>query len=121
MSNDFWRLSATELARAYREDGVSPVAVLASIGERGAAVNRLLNALVTVDPTVHAQAEESERRLRAGSPRSPLEGVPVATLGEYLSAFQETKPGAIVTLTILRGSEKTKVKVTLGERPTPQG
>ncbi len=48
-----------------------------------------------------------------------INDTPVATLGEYLGALEETKPGAMVTLTILRGSEKTEVKVKLGERPAP--
>jgi len=50
-----------------------------------------------------------------------IEDRPVATLGEYLGALEETKPGATVTLTLLRGQDKVKVKVKLTERPAPAG
>jgi len=48
-----------------------------------------------------------------------IDGTEVTTLGEYLSALEQSKPGATVTVTVLRGSQKVSLKVKLAERPTP--
>jgi S1-C subfamily serine protease len=48
-----------------------------------------------------------------------IDGTPVTTLGEYLGALEESKPGSTVTLVVQRGSQKVQVKVNLTERPTP--
>lgn len=46
--------------------------------ERIEALNPVLNAFVALDPTALDHAQESDRRLKAGKARSPIEGVPVA-------------------------------------------
>lgn len=52
--------------------------------ERIEALNPALNAFVALDPTALEQARESDRRLKAGKPRSRIEGVPVAVKDNLL-------------------------------------
>jgi aspartyl-tRNA(Asn)/glutamyl-tRNA(Gln) amidotransferase subunit A len=67
------------LATAYRERSLSPVEVATGILGRIRELNPKLNCFITVlaESALRA-AEDSEGRFRAGSPRGPLEGVPVA-------------------------------------------
>ena len=78
MSAPAWALSATELARAYRTGALDPVEAIDALGERGMRVDPAINALVTPDPSLRAQAEASARRFAEGAPLGPLDGVPVA-------------------------------------------
>ena len=68
-----------ELASAYREGFVLPSAATREHLRRIEALNGRLNAFITVltDPALR-QAEESDRRYKAGSPLGPLDGVPIA-------------------------------------------
>lgn len=73
-----WRLPATELARRYREQALSPVEVVRSVQARIDAVNPTLNAVVARrDAAVLAEAQAAERRFAEGRPLSPLDGVPL--------------------------------------------
>lgn len=71
-------LDAGTLARSYRDGRLSPVDVANALVERVRAVNPTVNAIVHLDPAATlTQAREAEARYRAGSPLSPLDGVPV--------------------------------------------
>lgn len=84
MSAKPWALGAVDLCRAYRARSLDPVAVVAALVERLDAIDPAINALPTRDPTLAAQAEASARRFAAGTPRSPLDGVPVAVKDNLL-------------------------------------
>ncbi|MEO3930661.1 amidase family protein [Micromonosporaceae bacterium B7E4] len=71
-------LTAVDLAQAYRDGSLSPVDAASACLDRIDATKDL-NAycLVDADRTM-AWAEQSARRFRAGVPRGPLDGVPMA-------------------------------------------
>lgn len=71
-------MDAAELAAVYAMGAASPVEVLHACLARRAAVDPLLNALVTLDERgAHEAAERSAARWRAGRPIGPLDGVPI--------------------------------------------
>jgi aspartyl-tRNA(Asn)/glutamyl-tRNA(Gln) amidotransferase subunit A len=70
--------SCATLTSAYREGRLSPVEVAKVLLERIERLNPVANAFVHLDPPATlAAAAQSEQHWRVGSPRSPLEGVPV--------------------------------------------
>jgi aspartyl-tRNA(Asn)/glutamyl-tRNA(Gln) amidotransferase subunit A len=69
-------LPATTLAALFRARSLSPVEALAALEARIARLNPLLNALVARALEAEAAAQASEARWRAGTPLSPLDGVP---------------------------------------------
>ena len=71
--------SAKELSKSFREKSASPVDFVADLLRRIEGPGKELNCFITVlrDPALR-QAEDSERRYRDGSPRGPLDGVPIA-------------------------------------------
>jgi aspartyl-tRNA(Asn)/glutamyl-tRNA(Gln) amidotransferase subunit A len=73
-----WTLSAAALCRCYAAGTASPVEAARSCLERAEAVNPTLNALVAIDPDgAERAAMASKARWQAGTPLSPLDGVPV--------------------------------------------
>lgn len=81
-----WRLSAAALAEAYARGEADPGAVLETIEARIARLNPTLNAIICRDPGARGAAQESAARLRAGTRRSPLEGVPFTVKDNILVA-----------------------------------
>ena len=81
-----WRLSAQELAGAYLRGDTDPVAVLDALWARIDRLNPALNAIISRNPDATAAAQESAGRLRAGSPRSALEGIPFTIKDSILAA-----------------------------------
>lgn len=78
MTDIIW-MTAAELSAAYAAGTLSPVEATRAVLARIDAVDPVLNAFChRDDATVLAQAAESEARWRAGTVRSPLEGVPVS-------------------------------------------
>jgi aspartyl-tRNA(Asn)/glutamyl-tRNA(Gln) amidotransferase subunit A len=78
MSELIW-MTAAELSGAYAAGTLSPVEATHAVLARIDAVDPVLNAYChRDDATVLAQASQSEARWRAGTARSPLEGVPVS-------------------------------------------
>jgi S1-C subfamily serine protease len=47
-----------------------------------------------------------------------IDGTPIVNEPDLALALSQHKPGDSVTLTVVRGSQKTEVKVTLGTKPT---
>lgn len=73
---ELWRHGIAALQSGYRNGDFSPAEVLASLKERIAAVNPLLNAIVTPnDEAAAAVADQSSRRWREGRPLGPLDGI----------------------------------------------
>jgi aspartyl-tRNA(Asn)/glutamyl-tRNA(Gln) amidotransferase subunit A len=67
------------LVKAYIEGSASPVSVVQEHLDRIGSLNPALNAYITVlADSALRDAEESEKRYRAGHPVGPLDGVPVA-------------------------------------------
>lgn len=73
-----WQLGIADLAEAYRAGRTDPVQVAAVYTARIAEIDPKLNCYVALNPTLAAEAAESARLLAAGTPRSLLEGVPIA-------------------------------------------
>jgi amidase len=80
MSQELWRWSATDLARAIASGKVSSREAVQSTLDRIAAVNPALNAIVQVlaDEAL-AAADVADAAVRAGYRPGPLHGVPVTT------------------------------------------
>jgi aspartyl-tRNA(Asn)/glutamyl-tRNA(Gln) amidotransferase subunit A len=71
-------LSARALAGLYARRALSPVEALEAVLARIARLNPRLNAIIALDePGARAAARASEARWRAGTPLSPLDGVPL--------------------------------------------
>ncbi|MCH6567638.1 MAG: hypothetical protein IH801_04630, partial [Nitrospinae bacterium] len=68
--------SATDIATGVASGEFSAAEVLAAALGRIEAVNPTVNAIVTLNGNAMAEAEACDRRLRAGGPARPLEGVP---------------------------------------------
>jgi aspartyl-tRNA(Asn)/glutamyl-tRNA(Gln) amidotransferase subunit A len=79
MTNEAWRLSATDLQKAYVSGRLSPVVVARAVLDRIATLDPQLNAFVHVDHAgAIAAAEASAARYRSGQPRGLLDGIPVS-------------------------------------------
>jgi aspartyl-tRNA(Asn)/glutamyl-tRNA(Gln) amidotransferase subunit A len=75
---ELWTLSATELARAFRDRVATPDDALASILTRIDKVNPAVNAIITLDREgASKQARASTQRWRDGRPLGPLDGIPI--------------------------------------------
>jgi len=73
------RMTAAELAEAYRAKRLSPVEALAAAVARAAAVQPRLNPFSFVrGEDAEAAARESEARWMRGEPKGPLDGIPLA-------------------------------------------
>ena len=90
---DLHTLSATELCAAYASGQLSPVQATQAVIEQIARQEPRLNALYAYEPEAAlAQARASEARWLAGTPLSPLDGVP-GTLKENLATRGCPMPG----------------------------
>ena len=70
--------SATELARLLRARKVTASALLEDCLGQYKAHNKALNAVVVTDiPRARKAAAAADRRLRAGKPKGPFDGVPM--------------------------------------------
>ena len=75
----FTQLTASALAELYRRREASPVEVVEAVLARIAHLNPLLCAYATLDPEgARAAARASEVRWHAGTPASPIDGVPLS-------------------------------------------
>ena len=79
MSDELWRRSATELAAAIRRRELTCVEVMEAHLARIAAVNPLLNAIVTLDAELGLrEAAAADAALGRDDPPGPLHGLPMA-------------------------------------------
>ena len=92
-----WRLSATELARRYRERTLSPVDVLEACLARLDAVNPRLNAVIAQREraVLRGEAQASAARFERGAPLSPLDGIPLSVKDNLLTADMPTTWGSV--------------------------
>ena len=77
-AQDFFRRPVRQLGEDLRQVRCSARGLLEHYLERIARFNPRLNAFTFLDPAATAAADESDALLRAGRPRSALEGIPVA-------------------------------------------
>ena len=78
MSEDLWRLPATELQRRYRERSLTPLAVAQACLGRLEAVNPRINAVIARrDPAFIEEAKASTQRHAQGRPLSAVDGIPL--------------------------------------------
>jgi aspartyl-tRNA(Asn)/glutamyl-tRNA(Gln) amidotransferase subunit A len=91
------RMTTADLARAYRGGRLSPVATTEALLDHAAAVQESLNPFALID-AAHArdQAEASHARHAAGSPLSPLDGVPVAIKDNVQARGQARRNGSLM-------------------------
>ncbi len=74
-----WRADATGLASSLRAGAVTAEGLLDLFLARIRRIDPLLNCFVTLDEAgARAAARDSDARLRAGEPRSAMEGIPVS-------------------------------------------
>ena len=93
-AKDFWRLSATELARRYRDGSLTPTAVALGCLARLEAVNPQINAVIARrDPDFLKEAEASTMRHARGEALSPLDGIPLSVKDSLYTADQPTTWG----------------------------
>jgi aspartyl-tRNA(Asn)/glutamyl-tRNA(Gln) amidotransferase subunit A len=93
-ATDFWRLSATELARRYRDGSLTPIAVALACLARLEAVNPRLNAVIARrDPDFLDEAVASTARHARGAALSPLDGIPLSVKDSLYTVDQPTTWG----------------------------
>lgn len=94
MSDTLWQLSASTLARRYRDGSLTPLEVARACLARLEAVNPKLNALVQRrDADFLREAQEATRRLQAGQPLSALDGTPLTVKDSLYTADMPTSWG----------------------------
>ena len=81
---DLFRFTVAQISRRLQETTISARAVLDHYLERIERLNPRLNAFIFVDAAARVAADESDRRLKAGRPRSALEGIPLAVKDNLL-------------------------------------
>lgn len=81
-----WRLSAGELAQAYRTGSADPVAVFDELERRIERINPSINAIIERDPGARAAAARSAQRIARGEALGMLDGVPVTVKDNILVA-----------------------------------
>ena len=96
-SDELCSLSAVELAERYRSRDLSPVEVVEAVLARIERLNPTLNAFCTVTAEgARAEARAAERRLAAGEPRGPLDGVPLSVKDNFATAGLRTTSGSLL-------------------------
>ena len=82
-----WRLGIAEVAAAYRSGDLDPEALLDALLDRIARLDPRLNTLVAIDADgARTAARGSAARWRAGTPHSPIDGVPLTVKDNLLMA-----------------------------------
>lgn len=81
---EYFRCSVRELSADLRDGTCTARKLLDHYLERIDRINPKINAVVILDPSAGASAELSDEHFRAGRPRGPLEGIPVAVKDNLL-------------------------------------
>ncbi|MBK4735385.1 amidase [Noviherbaspirillum pedocola] len=110
-----WMLSASALARAYRDGDLSPVQALQSVLARMDAVNPAINAVVTCDrEAALAAAARSQARWREGRALSALDGVPFTVKDNLATAGMRSTFGSRLYADHVPDSDELPVARLLG-------
>lgn len=97
MSDAIHYMSAVDVLKAFRDSTMSPVEALHAVQARAAEVEPDVNALLERDWEDHlAAAEASAARYATGTPRGPLDGLPVVVKEEHPMAGREQSSGSVV-------------------------
>ncbi|HEV8586556.1 MAG TPA: amidase family protein [Methylomirabilota bacterium] len=96
MSEDIVRKSAGELAADVAARRLSATEVTRAFLERTAQVNPAVNAVCTLNPRAKEDAAAGDRRLSAGEPPRPLEGVPFVVKDILQTAGLRTTFGSMI-------------------------
>ncbi|MBX6370529.1 MAG: amidase, partial [Rhodospirillales bacterium] len=81
-----WQHGVAALSRLLARGEVSPVELLEVALARIEKLNPALNAVVAIDEGASAEAERSAARWRAGTPLSPIDGIPFTVKDNLLAA-----------------------------------
>jgi aspartyl-tRNA(Asn)/glutamyl-tRNA(Gln) amidotransferase subunit A len=107
---ELWRLSASELAKGYRDGRLNPLAVAQACLARLEAVNPRINAVVARrDAEFLREAEASTERHARGAPLSPLDGIPLSVKDSLYTADQPTTWGCPALRTHATGQDELSV------------
>ncbi|MBI1376295.1 MAG: amidase [Frankiales bacterium] len=128
MADDPRTWSVDALTLAFRSGVVSPVEATRAALDRIARVDPVVNAFVWVDgDDALEQARASEERWRAGTPRSPIDGVPTTVKDLLPWRGRPTRKGSVHTSTEPATEEAPTVErlreagaVVLGATTTPE-
>jgi aspartyl-tRNA(Asn)/glutamyl-tRNA(Gln) amidotransferase subunit A len=94
MTEELWRLSATELQRRYQAGSLTPLAVAEACLARLEAVNPKVNAVIARrDEAFLAEARASTLRHEQGRPLSPVDGIPLTVKDSLFTADLPTTWG----------------------------
>lgn len=115
--------TAVSVAEQLLEDGTAehaflglrPATITAQIAQRLG----LKDASGVVVLSVVDNGPAAEAGIRAGDVLMSIDGVELKNAEDLLAALRKLTPGEAVTATVLRGSEKTDVQITPGDRPVP--
>lgn len=92
------RLDSKGLIKAYTQGRVTPLDALAAAAEQVSRHNRALNAFAHLDLTAAKRAAAaSTKRWQAGTPKGPLDGIPVTIKDWYDVKGWPTRQGSLTT------------------------
>jgi aspartyl-tRNA(Asn)/glutamyl-tRNA(Gln) amidotransferase subunit A len=128
ISEDLWRLTAAELAAAYRAGRANPVTATQAHLARFDEVNPRLNAVVTIDRDAAMQAAAaSAERWRRRAPRSALDGVPITVKDNLFVAGLLATWGSLLCAGHIASADELPVArlrdagaIILGKTNTPE-
>ena len=81
-----WKSDVTALVETYADGRVTPIQAVESMVSRIKALNPVLNAYTTLNETAISEATAATARWKAGTPRGPLDGVPIIIKDNLVSA-----------------------------------
>ncbi|ATJ84360.1 amidase [Halomonas beimenensis] len=122
-------LSATEALKRFRRGALSPLALVEDCLARIERENPAINAFAHLSPdAARAEARASEARWKAGTPRGPLDGLPVTLKDMTRTADMPTRLGSRTTPAEGLGEQDAPVAahlreagaVILGKTTTPE-
>jgi aspartyl-tRNA(Asn)/glutamyl-tRNA(Gln) amidotransferase subunit A len=127
-AEDIAYASASELAGRYRDGALSPVEAASALLDRIEALQPKLNAFCIIDRDgALAAARASEARWRAGTPLSPVDGVPATIKDLMLMRGHPTRRGSHLTDDVPDSEDSPAVArlkeagaVILGKTTTPE-
>lgn len=95
---DLCYMSATEALRRFRERTLSPVELMNAVIARAEATQPSINAFTyTHYDEALSLAREAEARYSSGTPKGPLDGLPVAIKDESFIEGKPTSGGSLIT------------------------